>query len=294
MASTTCWRCLTQSRYGHRTSTSVTPLQCITSTTPRSAAFTTSAALCNPAPKAKRPGGGMVLGLPKRGEQRTFRLKKKKGGHDKGKPPALGERKALRKRIVLSNTNAIEVHGMQDLSTETMIDMRLRGQMLGIPGPVVDQLRAVEAFKVSQGWGLFRRPGMLIRKETLEYGKLLDSLNSSPTDQTIRRILVGEKGSGKSMLLLQAMSMAFLKDWIVISIPDGKSPFLLNTICLTTVAFDSHGSYKWPHILFPPTWQHSNPVRPENLPYRFPLLHCPFEQPNTLKPKPCTYAYSTR
>ena len=168
----------------------------------------------------------MALGPPKRGEQRTFRLKKKKGGHDKGRPPAPGERKALRKRIVLSNTNAIEVHGMQDLSAETMIDMRLRGQMLGIPGPVVDQLRAVEAFKVSQGWGLFRRPGTLIRKETLAYGKLFDSLNSLPTCQNTRRILVGEKGSGKSMLLLQAMSMAFLKDWIVISIPDGKSPFL--------------------------------------------------------------------
>lgn len=168
----------------------------------------------------------MTLDLPKRGEQQTFRLKKKIGGLNKGKPPGPGERKALRKRIVVSNTNAIEVHSMQDLSAETMIDMRLRGQMLGIPGPVVDQLRAVEAFKVSQGWGLFRRPGTLIRKETLEYGKLFDSRNSSSTDQTTRRILVGEKGSGKSMLLLQATSMAFLKEWIVISIPNGKSPFL--------------------------------------------------------------------
>ncbi|KAL9606955.1 MAG: hypothetical protein Q9204_009396, partial [Flavoplaca sp. TL-2023a] len=40
--------------------------------------------------------------------------------------------------------------------------------------------------------------------------------------KTVRRVLVGEKGSGKSMILLQAMSMAFLKGWTVINLPEAQ------------------------------------------------------------------------
>ena len=136
----------------------------------------------------------------------------------------MGERKALRKRVVLSNVNALEVRDMQDLTAENMIDMRLRGQVIGIPGPVVDQLRALEAFKVSQGWGLFRRPGMLVRRETVEYGRMIEDLSGESAGKVVRRVLVGERGSGKSMMVLQAMAMALLKGWIVINIPDGENP----------------------------------------------------------------------
>lgn len=139
----------------------------------------------------------------------------------KGRPPAVGERKAIRKRIVLSNTNALEVPDMQELGAETMFDMRLRGQVVGIPGHVVDQLRAVEAFKVTQGWSMFRRPGVLMRRESVEMGKLMERLSSEYLGSTERRVLTGERGNGKSMLLLQAMAMAFVKGWVVISIPEG-------------------------------------------------------------------------
>lgn len=136
----------------------------------------------------------------------------------------MGERKALRKRVVLSNVNALEVRDMQDLTAENMIDMRLRGQVIGIPGPVVDQLRALQAFKVSQGWALFRRPGMLVRRETVEYGRMIEDLSGESAGKVVRRVLVGERGSGKSIMVLQAMAMALLKGWIVINIPDGKNP----------------------------------------------------------------------
>ena len=124
---------------------------------------------------------------------------------------------------MLSNVNALEVRDMQDLTLEAMIDMRLRGQVIGIPGPVVDQLRALEAFKVTQGWGLFRRPGMLVRRETVEYGRMFEDLSGESAGKVVRRVLVGEKGSGKSMMVLQAMTMALLKGWIVINIPDGMN-----------------------------------------------------------------------
>ena len=150
--------------------------------------------------------------------------KKKRPTESKGRPPAPGERKAIRKRIVLSNTNALEVPGLEEFTVDAMIDMRLRGQVLAIPGPVVDQLRGVEAFKVGQSWRLFRKPSMLIRKETVEYGQLIASMSEEGRSaRTIRRVLVGERGSGKSTLLLQAMAMAFMKNWVVINLPNGRS-----------------------------------------------------------------------
>ena len=229
MALTTCWRCLARYKYGHsRTVLQLKPPSISLLTSQRSvAAFTTSINLSYPAPpKAKRP----ERGPPKRGEK-TFVIKKKKRGPEtKGRPPEPGDRRTLRKRIILSNTNALEVQGMQDLTIESMVDTQNQDMVIGIPNPVVDQLRAVGAFKVSQSWGLFRRPAMLIRKETVEYGKLITSISTGggKASSSVRRIIVGEKSSGKSTLLLQAMSAAFLKNWVVINIPDGNiNPFSL-------------------------------------------------------------------
>ena len=157
-----------------------------------------------------------------KGNKQTFTKKKKKPQPvDRSRKPEVGERKALRKRIVLSNTNALEVEGLKDISAETITDESLQGQVLGIPGPVVDQLRAVEAFKVAQGWPLFRRPAMLMRKDTLDMAKEIETISSGIRGKTIRRVFVGERGSGKTVMLLQAMTMAFLKGWVVINIPEG-------------------------------------------------------------------------
>ena len=147
--------------------------------------------------------------------------KKKPIPEDKSKRPAPGERKALRKRIVLSNTNALEVQGMQDLNVDMLGKEEFRGRVLGISGSTVDSLRAVEAFKTTQAWGLFRRPGVLVRDETVEMGKMMEEMGRR--GKTVRRVLVGERGSGKSLLALQAMVMGFLKGWTVINIPEGIS-----------------------------------------------------------------------
>jgi small subunit ribosomal protein S29 len=132
--------------------------------------------------------------------QKTLRIKKKPPPKT-GKPPQPGERKAMRKRIVLSNTNALEVPGMRELDKglvgewekgipdarrhaeegdwvlEGAMGMAARegakegeakngegvvGQVVALQGQTVDSLRAVEAFKTTQGWGLFRRPGLLL------------------------------------------------------------------------------------------------------------------------------------
>ncbi|KAF9640568.1 Ribosomal protein S23/S29 mitochondrial [Lasiodiplodia theobromae] len=85
--------------------------------------------------------------------------------------------------------------------------------------PVVDQLRAVDAFKPNQGWGLFRRPAMLARRETVELGRLVSAVEAEP-GKKVTKIIHGDRASGKTTLLLQAMSMAFLKGWVVINFPD--------------------------------------------------------------------------
>jgi len=81
----------------------------------------------------------------------------------------------------------------------------------------VDSLRAVEAFKPGQGWSFFRRPACLVRKENVELAQIIDR----PGGKTTRKIICGEKGVGKSVLLLEAMAMAFMKGWIVVNIPEG-------------------------------------------------------------------------
>ena len=113
---------------------------------------------------------------------------------------------------------------MQDFTAELVVEAGLQGQVIGIPGPLIDRLRAVEAFKPTQSWSYFRRPGTLIRKETVQYGELFNETSQNGETRTVRRVIHGERGSGKTVLLLQAMIMAFLKDWVVINLPDGMTP----------------------------------------------------------------------
>ena len=208
MAQNLCRSCLAKVSRPH-----ILPLRPVTT---QITAFTTTATLNVNPPKKKAPGGRAKD--PSRGGKQTFTRKKKKvESLDRSRRPAIGERKALRKRVVLSNTNALEIDGLQDISMEKLMDEKLQGQVLGIPGEVVDQLRAVEAFKVAQGWGLYRRPAMLVRRETGEYARMMENLGK----ETKRRVLVGERSSGKSVMLLQAMAIAFLKGWVVINLPEG-------------------------------------------------------------------------
>jgi small subunit ribosomal protein S29 len=175
-----------------------------------------------------------------------FKIKKKDPPKQTGKPPEEGERKALRKRIVLSNTNALEVKGLRDLDAEIVDEMvRVRdeaeefalqgalvgkegeeirqevvGKVVGLKGQTVDSLRAVEAFKTTQGWGLFRRPAILVREESVGLSKQL--MRAQEEKKGLRLVIDGSKGTGKSMMLIHAMATAFVKGWVVINIPEGK------------------------------------------------------------------------
>ena len=150
-----------------------------------------------------------------RGSQ-SARLKKKP--RERPKLPPVGERRAQRRRIVLSNTNALAVDGMENWSMENMTDPQLVGQVAGLDGALLDQLRDAKAFKRTQNWSLFRRPATLIRNETIVIGKYMESVNDGTT---IKHLVVGERHSGKSILMLQTMCMAYMNNWIVLNVPEG-------------------------------------------------------------------------
>jgi small subunit ribosomal protein S29 len=194
---------------------------------PHAACFSTSVArYANPSPKK-----GRLVAAPKRGVK-SLNVKKgrKDPQGDSGKRPGPGDRKAQRKRVILRNDNALEVTSLHDVAKGTILNGKGVGQVRGIPYEIVDALRAVEAFKPTQGWGLFHRPAMLMRKQTLQVASLLKDVEESEQGQkkTIRRVLSGERLGGKSTLLLQGLTMAFLRGWVVINLPEGILPRALH------------------------------------------------------------------
>lgn len=132
---------------------------------------------------------------------------------------APGQRKAFRKKITLSNNNALIVHGLEQMSAKNLSSPKSVGKVMKIPGGALDQLRAVEAFKPTQSWGLFHSPHMLVRPETVKLCKTM--VEKGKAGETARIVVSGDRAAGKSMLVLQAMTNAFLNKWIVINIPEG-------------------------------------------------------------------------
>jgi len=176
--------------------------------------FTSSFSTTTSLPAAAKKASG-AAGAQK--GKKTLRLSKSKKGEAPKRAPAPGERKALRKRIVLSNTNAFEVPGIRDWTADDIAEQSSLGTIVGLPGPTVDSLRAIEAFKATQNWSFFARPTTLVRAETLDLAKHIKNHNK----KTLRRLVIGSRGTGKSILALQAQTMAFLNGWVVIHIPEG-------------------------------------------------------------------------
>ena len=207
------------------------------------AAFSTT----SPSLAAPKTGGSKVKPAAKSGK--TLRLSKNTRAST-ARPPAVGERKALRKRVVLSNTNALDIQGLPDLTTDSVSGGKLRelqGKVAGFGNDTVDALRALEAFKPTQGWSLFRRPASLVRRETVEVAELLQAIQDSNGQQVERIVVFGEKVSGKSVLLLQGMAMAYLKGWVVVHYPEAKEMTIAHTSYQPVTTADGKTIYIQPH-----------------------------------------------
>ncbi|KAK7907944.1 hypothetical protein PG985_015247 [Apiospora marii] len=236
MATANCWRCLGRpSTHRLLAPSSLTSFKAPTSV----AAFTTSATLL-----AKDDNSFSMKGHVRTGK-RLVLGKKKKGRGDRSKPPGPGERKAFRKRIQLSNDNALKVSGLPELEAQKLVDPAAVGQIVSLPTDLVDQLRTVEAFKPTQNWGLFRSPHMLVRKDTVDF--LGDLTKRVGNKETVRTVIGGERGVGKSMLGLQTMAAGFMNKMVVINIPEAQDLVEARTdyspIPRTTPEQFSHPSY---------------------------------------------------
>ncbi|KAM3473457.1 hypothetical protein MY8738_008359 [Beauveria namnaoensis] len=176
---------------------------------------TTRSLAAGPAAKSRRD-----LAKP---TKKTFNSKKR-AGIENVKKPAPGERKAFRKRIVLSSNGALAVEGMPRLEAGVAV---AGGAIVELPDTVVDQLRALGAFRATQSWGLFRKPHILVRKEMVDVVARLDEAVASK--EPAKLIITGSRVSGKSTALLQAMSHALTNGWVVINIPEAQDLVLGHT-----------------------------------------------------------------
>ncbi|TQV99416.1 hypothetical protein V2A60_004890 [Cordyceps javanica] len=157
--------------------------------------------------------------------KKTFN--RKRLGVENVRKPAPGERKAFRKRITLSSNSALAVEGLRSLDAGLLADTQSTATVVELPDPVVDQLRALGAFRPSQSWGLFRKPHVLVRKETVEMVTRMD--RSVAGKEVAKMILTGSRASGKSTALVKAMSHALKNEWVVINIPEAQDLVIAHT-----------------------------------------------------------------
>lgn len=193
MASSGCWKCLSRPNTSQLIQGNHAALRL--PTIAATAGFSTSAVMSKN-PLAAKPKGAFGQNMARGGK--TLKIKKKPPPVRSGKPPAEGERKALRKRIVLSNTNALEVE-LEDLGMSNVSSEGLAGKVVGLSGSTVDSLRASEAFKITQGWNLFRRPAILVREESVICAKVLEEAGAEK--KTERLVVDGGRVSGKSLMI---------------------------------------------------------------------------------------------
>ncbi|OQV05476.1 hypothetical protein CLAIMM_10207 [Cladophialophora immunda] len=223
MSLSICTECLSRLRLS---SNMPKGLAVTASTWTQTTSFHSSAAQYK-SPLLKKKVSQSGTSAPRARQSQSARLKKK--GRERPKLPPIGERRAQRRRIVLSNTNALPVSDMETWSKENVIDEKTVGQMMALDGGLLDQLRDSGAFKTTQNWSLFRRPAILIREETLRIAKEMDDIKQEgEKKKVVKHLVIGEKASGKSVLILQAMSMAYMDHWIVVNVPEAQD-FVNNT-----------------------------------------------------------------
>ncbi|KAK0655699.1 mitochondrial ribosomal death-associated protein 3-domain-containing protein [Cercophora newfieldiana] len=251
------------------------------STTPGAGKAGTTPKKNVPKPKAAAPRG---VGMNPTGKKQSMKKFKKAQGAKTAKPPLPGERKAMRKRIQLSNNNALPVEGLAELEPGTMLNPKNIGTMAALPGAMQDNLRSLEAFKATQFWPMFRQPATLIRSETVDLMNRMQSAASKK--ETLRLVVTGERITGKSLLLLQSMAYGLQNDWVVINIPEAQElttacteyapipdtdpvQYMQNNYCLKMIQAIRKANAS---VLSKITTAYSHPELPQNIPINSTLL----------------------
>lgn len=109
-----------------------------------------------------------------------------------------------------------------DLSpiTPTIFTKDHVGTVFETPANVVAQLYSLDVLERQSGYQYFSQIATVLRHPSVELAELLEQDGSSRD----RRILLdGAPGSGKSIAMLQAITFALQKKWVVISIPRAEA-----------------------------------------------------------------------
>lgn len=217
MASVQCGKCLLRPSVAIRAAPRISALTTLPFSTTASNNLKSAAGKEGP---KKRPGVHQIAGKHKQVG------KNKPREREKGPKPAPGERKAFRKRIVLSNNNAIPVN-LSDVGKSGFSSKENIGKVLGLDSEIVDMLRFCEAFQITQSWPFFHRPAMLIRPETIEITHRMEQARNE--NRMLRLILTGDKVVGKSMLLMQALAHAYNNGYLILHIPEAQELVISHT-----------------------------------------------------------------
>ncbi|KAK6362885.1 37S ribosomal protein S23 mitochondrial [Orbilia blumenaviensis] len=181
MASSACWRCtgraLLQSSTRSRSCSASRLARPIVAIPPSSSTSSTSTIdtprpfHTTPPPAAAQKGQNTrkpVVNKP-------LNLKSKKKTVTTVKKPDIGYRRALRKAIVLSNSNAPNLE-LPELTTQIMTDTESVGKVFAINMEDLEKMRALETFQKRQGWQFFYRPTTFIRNESVGIARAMESV----------------------------------------------------------------------------------------------------------------------
>ncbi|GAA5855882.1 hypothetical protein JCM9279_001156 [Rhodotorula babjevae] len=101
----------------------------------------------------------------------------------------------------------------EDLAKDTV------GQVRAFPGPALEAFKALSMpTSLKREHAFTSKPATVVRDATLKMARTLDE-GKKVSSREARYFLTGDKGTGKSSLLLQAVSYAQSTDWIVLYLP---------------------------------------------------------------------------
>ena len=93
------------------------------------------------------------------------------------------------------------------------------GSVSEVPAEVVAQLKALDVLRKQAGYQYFSQLASVLRAPTVQ---LADLINATGSSRRRRAIIKGPAGSGKSTAMLQAITLALQKKWVVIAMPRGE------------------------------------------------------------------------
>lgn len=100
------------------------------------------------------------------------------------------------------------------------------GTVFEAPSNVASQLYALDVLQKQGGYQYFSQIASVLRESSIELADIL-ALDGSSKDRRV--ILDGPAGSGKSVAMLQAITLALQQKWVVVSVP--RSEALVDSTC---------------------------------------------------------------